>query len=175
MLLTMSAMLLINHFVFEAGALIYPLLFFCVWVFCRRTPNAIADCFGLFKMPLAYPPPPLPLSSLRLHSPNLTPPPHPPHTRTQLLPLVPPVHQRHHGRRCVCLSLCVRACICACVYTSMHMHSPPLTHHHHPHRPPVHALWPRHRPRLPLLQRRSPRNTRRQVRCVSYIPVTRDM
>jgi hypothetical protein len=61
----MTAMLVINHFLFASGSLVYPLLFFCVWVYCR-TPamrNSISDVFGLFKMPTACvstPPPPHP-------------------------------------------------------------------------------------------------------------------
>ncbi len=54
-LLVMAAMLVINHFLFASGSLVYPLLFFCVWVYCR-TPamrNSISDVFGLFKMPTA--------------------------------------------------------------------------------------------------------------------------
>jgi hypothetical protein len=51
----MIAMLLINHVVFGSGSLIYPMLFFCVWVYCRQPTqrNTIADVFGLFKMPIA--------------------------------------------------------------------------------------------------------------------------
>jgi hypothetical protein len=53
-LLTMFAMLVVNHFIFESAALVYPLLFFCVWVYCRHPSqrNNIADVFGLFKMPV---------------------------------------------------------------------------------------------------------------------------
>jgi hypothetical protein len=55
MLLVMSAMLLVNHFTFESGSLIYPLLFFCVWVYCRLPAqrNSIMSVFGLFQMQAA--------------------------------------------------------------------------------------------------------------------------